>query len=253
MRATSVLTARRCVGCIWGTTRRLSFLLRQGVCKQAARAREQDERDMATTTAAGTGRRPGYCGGEPAVLARPVTIVHSDIVSSTELVEAAGPRYPQLLARHRALIGAAVERGGGRFLAHAGDGTLALFDDPRDAVAAAVDAQRALGGELWPGGLAIRVRMGVHAGDVYDLDGEPVGLAVNLGARIMAEAAGGQVVVSGAVARAVAGEHGPRLADAGWHQIRNHAGPVHLHQVVADGLTVVVPRRPTGAPLLGVA
>jgi len=208
---------------------------------------------MATTTATGTGRRPGQSGGEPAALARHVTIVHGDMVASTELVEAAGPGYPQLLARHRALIGTAVESWGGRFLAHAGDGTLALFDDPRDAVAAAVDAQRALGDEPWPGGLALRVRMGVHAGEVYDLDGEPVGLAVNLGARIMAEAAGGQVVVSDSVAQAVAGEGAPRLADAGWHQIRNHAGPVHLHQVVADGLTVVVPQPASGLTLLGVA
>ncbi len=207
---------------------------------------------MATATATVTGRGPGKGGGEPAALARHVVIVHSDMVSSTELVEAAGPRYPQLLARHRALIGMAVERAGGRFLAHAGDGTLALFDDPRDAVAAAVDAQRALGDEPWPGGLAPRVRMGVHAGEVYDLDGEPVGLAVNLGARIMALAAGGQVVVSDAVARAVAGGGVPRVADAGWHQVRNHAGPVHLHQVVADGLTVVVPP-PVGVTLLGVA
>ncbi len=207
---------------------------------------------MARTRATGTGRRPGESGGEPAALARLVTIVHSDIVASTELVKAAGPRYPHLLGRHRALIGAAVRRRCGRFLAHAGDGTLALFDEPRGAVAAAVDAQRALGDEPWPGGLAPRVRMGVHAGEVYDLDGEPVGLAVNLGARIMAEAAGGQVVVSDVVARAVAGDGAPRLADAGWHQIRNHAGPVHLHQVVADGLTVVVPP-PTGLTLLGVA
>jgi class 3 adenylate cyclase len=207
---------------------------------------------MARTTATGTGRRPGQSGGEPAALARQVTIVHGDIVGSTELVEAAGPRYPQLLARHRALIGAAVVRGGGRFLAHAGDGTLALFDDPRDALTAAVAAQRALGDEPWPGGLAVRVRMGVHAGEVYDLDGEPVGLAVNLGARIMAAAAGGQVVVSDAVARAMAGDDAPRLADAGWHEIRNHAGPVHLHQVVVDGLTVVVPPL-NGLSLLGAA
>jgi class 3 adenylate cyclase len=208
---------------------------------------------MARTTATGTGWRPGQGGGEPAALARHVTIVHGDMVSSTELVEAAGPRYPRLLARHRALIGAAVERWGGRFLAHAGDGTLALFDEPADALGAAVDAQRALGDEPWPGGLAPRVRMGVNAGDVYDLDGEPVGLAVNLGARIMARAAGGQVVVSDSVARAVAGQGGPRLADAGWHDIRNHAGPVHLHQVVADGVTVVLPPAATGRHLVGVA
>ncbi|HEY7069314.1 MAG TPA: hypothetical protein VH479_04330, partial [Acidimicrobiales bacterium] len=131
-------------------------------------------------------------------------------------------------------------------------------DDPTDAVAAAVEAQQALAAEPWPTGLAPRARMGVHAGEVYDLDGEPVGLAVNLGARIMAEAAAGQVVVSDTVAHAVAGTGAPRLADAGWHEIRNHAGSVHLHQAVADGVTVVVPNRTQrgtrGHPrLLGVA
>jgi class 3 adenylate cyclase len=177
------------------------------------------------------------------------------MVCSTELAAAAGPRYPRLLARHRALIEAAVRRAGGRFLAHAGDGTLALFDDPRDALAAAVSAQRALADEPWPGvGPIPRVRMGVHAGEVYDLDGEPVGLAVNLGARIMAAAAAGQVVVSDTVARAltgavpVPGRAAPRLADAGWHEIRNHAGPVHLHQVMADGLTTTGPTSPGPRP-----
>ena len=213
---------------------------------------------MARTTATGPGRRPGHSGGAPAALARRVTIVHSDMVCSTELAAVAGARYPRVLARHRALIDAAVRRAGGRFLAHAGDGTLALFDDPGDALTAAVEAQRALRDEPWPGAGPIpRVRMGIHAGDVYDLDGEPVGLAVNLGARIMAEAAAGQVVVSDTVARAVTSAGGavPRLADAGWYEIRNHAGPVHLHQVVADGLTVVVPSTTTAPArhLAGVA
>jgi len=219
---------------------------------------------MARITARGTGRPPGHSGSEPSTLARHVTIVHSDMVGSTELAIAAGPRYPRVLARHRALIAAAVRRAGGRFLAHAGDGTLALFDDARDAVAAAVEAQRALRDEPWPGAGPIpRVRMGIHAGEVYDLDGEPVGLAVNLGARIMAEAAAGQVDVSDTVARALSvtggeadpGSAAPRLADAGRHELRNHAGPVQLYQVVADGLTVVVPRTSTttGRHLVGVA
>lgn len=174
---------------------------------------------------------------------RYVTIVHSDIVASTELVAAAGPGYPRLLARHRRLIAAAVRRFGGRFLSHAGDGTLAVFDEPVAALAASVEAQRALGDEPWPAGLAPRVRMGVHAGEVYDLAGEPVGLPLHEGARIMAVAAAGQVVVSDAVVEAVAAGSGPRLADAGWHAVRDHRGPVRLHQVVADGLTVVVPRQ----------
>ena len=181
---------------------------------------------------------------------RNVVVVQTDIVGSTRLLEAAGEAYPSVLLRHRALIGSAVERLGGRFLAHAGDGTLAVFDCAHDAIAASVEAQQALAVERWPAGLALRVRTGVHAGQIYDVDGEPVGLTINQGARIMAAAEPGQVVVSSAAVTAASpcaggtGRWGTvryPVADAGWHALRDHIGPVRLRQVVADGLTVVLP------------
>lgn len=189
------------------------------------------------------GRRPGPRGPVDERPARPrtVAVVQSDIVGSTQLLRAAGERYPDLLMRHRALIAAAARRLGGRFLSHAGDGTLAVFDHADDAIAASVAAQRALAAERWPQGLVPRVRMGVHTGDVYEIDGEPVGLAIHQGARIMALAQAGQVMVSGAAAAEAATSPGGwyAVADAGWHAVRDHTGPVRLHQVVADGLTVV--------------
>jgi class 3 adenylate cyclase len=180
---------------------------------------------------------------------RNAVVVHTDIVGSTRLLEAAGERYPAVLLRHRALIGAVVRSHGGRFLAHAGDGTLAVFDDAGDAIAASVEAQRALAAEPWPGGLDLQVRAAVHAGEIYEVDGEPVGLTVNQGARIMAAAAPGQVVVSAAAVTAASpcgGDVGATsvrypIADAGWHALRDHDRPVRLRQVVADGLTVVLP------------
>ena len=173
-------------------------------------------------------------------------VVQSDIVGSTRLIERAGDRYPGLLLRHRRIIAAVVGRLGGRFLSHAGDGTLAVFDRPGAALRAAADAQAALAAEPWPEGLAVRARMGVHAGEVSDIDGEPVGLAINRGARMMAVAHAGQVVVSEAVVDALGHaddglEPGLALADAGRHDLRDHAEPVRLHQVVGDGLTVVLP------------
>jgi class 3 adenylate cyclase len=195
------------------------------------------------------GQQPGEPGGDAAlhvvvvparevsvVPPRHVTLVHSDIVGSTPLLAAAGPRYPGLLRRHREIVARAAARRGGEFLSYAGDSTLALFAAPEDALAAAAEAQRALAIEPWPDGLAPRVRMGVHAGEVYDLDGEPVGLAINHGARIMSAAAAGQVLVSDIVADAVARAgrpaDAPALADAGWHDLRDHAGLSHLHQIV---------------------
>ncbi len=173
-------------------------------------------------------------------------MVHSDIVSSTHLLEAAGPDYPGLLLRHRALIAAAVVRRGGEFLSHAGDGTLAVFDRADGALLASVEAQRALAAEPWPEGRVPRVRMGVHVGDIFEIEGEPVGLVINHGARIMSAAQPGQVMLSAAAAEAATCDGRPRVggfsvADAGWHALRDHAGPVRLRQVVADGLTVVLP------------
>ncbi len=177
--------------------------------------------------------------------ARSVVIVHSDIVGSTRLIEAAGPRYPELLVRHRALVAREVTRRGGRYLAHGGDGTLAVFDDPATALRAAAAVQRTLAAEPWPDGLAVRVRIGVHAGEVTEIDGEPIGLPVNHGARIMGLAHAGQVVVTDAVVTALdaGGRANPdlALADAGRHAVRDVEGPVLLRQLVGDGLTVVVP------------
>jgi class 3 adenylate cyclase len=178
---------------------------------------------------------------------RHAVVVHGDIVGSTGLIERAGDRYADLLLRHRELIAGAVRRRGGRFLSHAGDGTMAVFDRPAAALRAAADAQRALADEPWPEGLAVRVRMGVHAGEVTEIEGEPVGLAINHGARIMGVARAGQVVVSDAVVAALDAGDEPKpdlaLADAGCHSVRDHGSPVHLLQMVAEGLTVVVPER----------
>lgn len=196
----------------------------------------------------GAGRRIGR-------RARHVTVVQSDVVASTRLVAEAGPRDPDLLVRHRSLIARAVARWGGRFMSHSGDGTLATFDRPAGALAASVEAQRALAAEPWPEGLAVRVRMGVHAGDVYEVESEPFGLTINHGARIMGAAHAGQVVVTDAVVEALDDPLGTdpvadlALAEAGWHTLRDHGGPVRLRQVVGDGLTVVLPRPP--AELVG--
>lgn len=188
----------------------------------------------------GRPRRPRPEGPSPRV-----AILHSDIVGSTRLIEAAGHDYPDLLVRHRALIAGAVRRRGGRFLAYAGDGTLATFDRAESALLAAVEAQWALGAERWPTGFAVRVRMGVHAGQISEIAGEPVGLAVNLGARVMAAAEAGQILVSTTAAAAgrsgLAGRSGVTVRDAGWHVLGDHVGRVRLNQVVADGVTVTLP------------
>jgi class 3 adenylate cyclase len=69
-----------------------------------------------------------------------------------------------------------------------------LFGSPSSAVAAAVEAQRALAVERWPDGVSVRVRMAIHAGEVADLGDELFGMALHHVFRMLGVTHGGQVL-----------------------------------------------------------
>jgi predicted ATPase/class 3 adenylate cyclase len=176
---------------------------------------------------------------------RTVALLFTDIVGSTPLLASAGSSYPRLLVRHRELLSAAVRRHEGAMSAREGDGCLATFASPSAAVAAAVAGQRALDEEPWPDGLAVRVRMLVHHGEVVDLAGEPVGLALHHAARMLSCAGAGDVLVSTEAAQLVSPADGVELVDAGTHRLRDLPRPVRLLRVAAPGLPVPGPTGPS--------
>ena len=98
-----------------------------------------------------------------------------------------------------------------------------------DGLGAAVDAQARLGAELWPDGAGIRVRMGLHTGEVEERGGDYFGPAVNRAARLMAVAHGGQVVCSEVTAGLVPVDI--VTVDLGEHRLRDLDQPVHVFQV----------------------
>jgi class 3 adenylate cyclase len=120
------------------------------------------------------------------------------------------------LARHDGIVRRAVGSYGGLVFASGGDGFAVAFDRARDAPGAAVQAQRDLGADLWPGPV-IRVRMGRHTGEAAERDGDYFGPTVNRAARLMAVAHGGQVVCSEATAALVS--DAAALADLGEHRL----------------------------------
>lgn len=129
--------------------------------------------------------------------ARQVTFLLSDIEGSTRLLGKVGPRYPAMVERHRAILGAAAARHAGRLTPVEGDGCLVIFDTPEGAVAAAVDAQRDMQRQDW-GATPLRVRVGVHSGQAQLHHGEHFGLDLHRAARITDAGHGGQVLVSDA-------------------------------------------------------
>jgi class 3 adenylate cyclase len=71
----------------------------------------------------------------------------------------------------------------------------AVFPTEPGAVEAAVEAQRAVADEPWPGGRRLLVRMGIHTGEASLGGDDYVGLDVHRAVRISAAAHGGQVLV----------------------------------------------------------
>jgi len=171
-----------------------------------------------------------------------VTFLFTDIERSTLLLRALGERYADVLTDHRRLLRASFLRHGGVEVDTQGDSFFVAFSDPRDALSAAEEGQRALMAHGWPDG-ELRVRMGVHTGDPLVTDGSYVGIDVHRGARIAAAAHGGQVIVSERTMELVSVNGAPlfRLRDLGQHHLKDLPAPERIFQLVADGLPTNFP------------
>src|SRR5919201_1130491 len=127
-----------------------------------------------------------------------VTFLFTDIEGSTRLLTALKDRYTEVLGEHKRLLRKAFGQQRGHVIDTHGDAFFVAFPRAREAVAAAVAAQRSLAKQHWPEGHAVRVRMGMHTGEPT-VGGEGyVGLAVHRAARICDAAHGGQVLLSNA-------------------------------------------------------
>ena len=103
----------------------------------------------------------------------------------------------------------------------AGDGFFAVFDGP----ARGIRCAQALVPALQAVGLPVRV--GLHTGECEVVDGKLSGIAVHIGARVAAEAASGEVLVSSTVRDLVAGS-GIGFTDRGSHELKGVPGPWQL-------------------------
>lgn len=123
-------------------------------------------------------------GGVPHTAERRVaTILFTDIVGSTDLQRERGDRaWSDLLELHRANSKRLVEQFGGRVVDTQGDGDMSEFSSPGQALRAAEALRRSAHAE------GVRIRAGVHAGEVYQVEDRLIGLCVNHTARVVAEA-----------------------------------------------------------------
>lgn len=161
------------------------------------------------------------------------TFLFTDIEGSTRLWETQPEAMRAALARHDAIARTTVSANRGRVVKMTGDGIHAVFEDPLDAVRAAVGMQLALAGTEVASGIALRLRCGIHTGASERRDNDFFGSAVNRAARIMAAAHRGQILLSAAVV-ALAGDHpaGAGLRDLGRVRLRDLTNPERVYQVL---------------------
>jgi predicted ATPase/class 3 adenylate cyclase len=168
-----------------------------------------------------------------------VTFLFTDIEGSTTLLQRFGDhRYAGVLAEHQRLLRDAFAKGNGHEVDTQGDAFLVAFPRARDALAAAVAAQRSLMKHLWPDGASLRVRMGLHTGEPVSGTRGYVGLDVHRAARICSAGHGGQILLSHAVEVLATRDlpSGVSLRDLGTHRLKDLRESEHLLQVVHPDL-----------------
>jgi predicted ATPase/class 3 adenylate cyclase len=188
-----------------------------------------------------------------------VILVLTDIEGSTKFWEAEPDAMRAALEIHD-------ELGASSFAAHSGvlvkargegDSLFAYFSSPSLAVTAAAEFQRRLGMAEWPTASPIRVRIGIHAGDVVVRDRDLYGPGVNRCSRIRSCAHGGQIIVSEAIEKMIKTTVLKDLAvkPLGRVLLKDLLQPEAVFQVVGDGLDTDFPalrtmdRRPNNLPI----
>jgi predicted ATPase/class 3 adenylate cyclase len=167
-----------------------------------------------------------------------VTFLFTDIEGSTRLLQRAGGNSRAIIEAHNELVRKAIEDTGGIAIRTEGDSFFAVFAAAPAAVAAAVEAQRALADHEFAGGEKVQVRMGLHTGIGAVGGDDYVGIDVHRAARISAAGHGGQVLASAATMSLA--EHslppGVVARDLGEHVLRDLDTPVRLFRLVIAGL-----------------
>ena len=168
------------------------------------------------------------------------TFLFSDVEGSTRLLKKLREGYGDVLAQHQRILREAFAAHGGEEVDTQGDSFFAAFRRAQDAVLAAGEAQRALAEHEWPEGGELRVRMGIHTGQVAVAGNRYLGVAVHRAARICAAGHGGQVLVSQTTKGLLDDEEvelpGLEFRDLGEQRLKDLDRPIRLFQLIGPGL-----------------
>jgi class 3 adenylate cyclase/ABC-type branched-subunit amino acid transport system substrate-binding protein len=164
----------------------------------------------------------------------------ADLRGYTDFVEHRGAAAAaELLTRYRALAREAIGRFGGAEIKTEGDSFYVVFDS----VSSAVRCGLAITADAKAADQAIRVGVGIHAGETVEADGGYVGSPVNIAARICAQAGPGEVLVSETVRALTSSLLQVTFKSRGRRQLKGIADPIELFAVAEATEWPSTPRR----------
>jgi class 3 adenylate cyclase/pimeloyl-ACP methyl ester carboxylesterase len=157
------------------------------------------------------------------------TIVFTDIVSSTRMVERLGDKAARdIFNRHDRIIRDQVENSGGKILQNLGDGFMLSFETASTALRCAIKIQSAMSTHL----SSVSVRIGINAGEVIIREGEhPFGQAVVMAARIVDQCSGGKILLSEVTRQLCAGSNF-NITEAGTFLPKGFDKPAKLFELL---------------------
>lgn len=170
-----------------------------------------------------------------------VTFLLTDIERSTALLQLLGDGYANVLTDVRTIIRESVLQNRGRQVEARADEFVAVFEDANSAVEAATIMQRSMAERSWPDDLDVRVRAGLHTGEVLLTETGYVGITVHTAARIMSAAHGGQILLSRSTKDACEVSPAVSFRSLGNHQLRGLVERHELLQLEAHGLDETFP------------
>jgi class 3 adenylate cyclase/DNA-binding CsgD family transcriptional regulator len=154
------------------------------------------------------------------------TILVTDVVESTRTAERVGDRaWRELLEAHNGATRDELVKFGGEEINTTGDGFLASFDTPAEAIRCALAVMDRIAE------IDLTIRAGVHTGEVESVQGRTHGLALNIASRIAARANPAEVLVS-ATTRELAAGSGLAFTDRGEHALKGVSEPRRLFAAI---------------------
>jgi adenylate cyclase len=182
-------------------------------------------------------RGPGKIVHDPQLAKRLAAVLVADVAGYARLMESdEAATYAAWRSARAEAIEPAVSRHGGRIVKFTGDGFLAEFQTAESALASAIDLQTG-----WTGREPLKLRIGIHLGDVVLEQDDIYGDGVNIAARLEALAEPGGICISGTVHDLVRRKAGVAFTDGGDAQLRHIDQPVRIWRAGAAHFAAGLP------------